>query len=144
MRALSIRQPYAWAILARQKDVENRTQNVVGAHRGRVLIHAGLRLADAEGNDEVVQLSTVPVPVLGAPRAGVAAQLGGIVGAVDIVGVHPAYTCGTTCSMWAHGTGVHIRLENPVVLPRMIPCPGRLGLFTPADDVLDQVRAVLR
>ena len=41
MPALSIRQPWAWAILHAGKDIENRSWRT--AFRGEVLIHAGLR-----------------------------------------------------------------------------------------------------
>ena len=40
MRALTIRQPYAWAIIHGGKNVENRTRNIVGDFKGLVAIHA--------------------------------------------------------------------------------------------------------
>jgi hypothetical protein len=40
MKALSIRQPYAWLIVNGHKDIENR--DWATNYRGRVLIHAGL------------------------------------------------------------------------------------------------------
>ncbi|WP_181312487.1 hypothetical protein [Nocardioides campestrisoli] len=135
MRALSIRQPYTWAVLAGGKDVENRSRNIAGSYRGPVLIHAALQLADLAGNEEVTELASVPVPTLGRPRAGVSAQLGGIVGMVDLVGVHHSDACSGSCSAWAHPTGFHLRLEHPVVFPRMVRCPGRLGLWSLAPDV---------
>ncbi|WP_206002040.1 ASCH domain-containing protein [Paraburkholderia aromaticivorans] len=42
MKALSIRQPWAWLIVKGHKDIENRTWST--RFRGRVLIHAGARL----------------------------------------------------------------------------------------------------
>lgn len=42
MRALSIRQPWAWLVLHAGKDVENRTCST--CYRGRILVHAGLQL----------------------------------------------------------------------------------------------------
>jgi ASCH domain-containing protein len=39
MPALSIRQPWAWAICAGCKDVENRSWNT--KHRGPFVVHAG-------------------------------------------------------------------------------------------------------
>ena len=42
MRVLTVRQPWAWAIVHGGKDIENRTRNVAGAYRGPVAIHAGL------------------------------------------------------------------------------------------------------
>ena len=40
MKVLSVRQPWAHAIVSGEKDVENRTRNVVGAWRGPIAIHA--------------------------------------------------------------------------------------------------------
>ena len=42
MKALSIRQPWAWAILHAGKDIENRTQN--RHYRGELVIHAPAKL----------------------------------------------------------------------------------------------------
>ena len=42
MKALSIRQPWAWAILHAGKDIENRTQN--RRYRGELVIHAPAKL----------------------------------------------------------------------------------------------------
>mgnify|MGYP001137357808 FL=1 len=47
MRAITVRQPWAWAIVFGQKDVENRSRNIAGRYRGPVAIHAGLRDDDA-------------------------------------------------------------------------------------------------
>ena len=42
MKAISIRQPWAWLIVHGYKDVENRTWAT--KHRGPILIHAGKTL----------------------------------------------------------------------------------------------------
>ncbi|MFF7293172.1 hypothetical protein ACFY9N_11640 [Microbacterium sp. NPDC008134] len=42
MRILTVRQPWAWAIIHGGKDVENRPRNIAGGYRGPVAIHAGL------------------------------------------------------------------------------------------------------
>ncbi|WP_024356700.1 hypothetical protein [Leucobacter chironomi] len=62
MRILTVRQPWAWAIIHGGKDVENRARNLAGDYRGPVAIHAGAvydrsadehpeirRMADARG-----------------------------------------------------------------------------------------------
>lgn len=41
MRILTVRQPWAWAIIHGGKDVENRPRNIAGGYRGPVAIHAG-------------------------------------------------------------------------------------------------------
>jgi len=45
MRALTVRQPWAWAIIHGGKDVENRSRSL-GPYRGPVAIHAGLMIDD--------------------------------------------------------------------------------------------------
>lgn len=40
MKALTVRQPWAWAILSAGKDIENRTWST--RYRGPIAIHAGL------------------------------------------------------------------------------------------------------
>ncbi len=48
MQALSVRQPWAWLIVAGYKDVENR--GWATKYRGRILIHAGRRAAEDAGD----------------------------------------------------------------------------------------------
>ena len=43
LRVLTVRQPYAWAIIHGGKDIENRTRNIAGSYRGPVAIHAALQ-----------------------------------------------------------------------------------------------------
>lgn len=144
MKALSIRQPWMWAILSGGKDVENRTRNVVGGHRGPVLLHVGKHLADRDAFARVSELSDDRMPVLGAPGRTDTHAESAIVGVVDVAGVHPASSCRGRCSPWSDPTGFHIRLEDPRVLRMPVPCPGKLGLFTPAQDILAIVRRQLR
>ena len=40
MRCLTVRQPWAWAIVAGLKSIENRSRRTT--HRGPLLIHAGI------------------------------------------------------------------------------------------------------
>jgi hypothetical protein len=47
------------------------------------------------------------------------------------------------CSPWAQSDAWHLVLANPRSLARPIPCRGRLGLWTPPADVLEQLREVL-
>lgn len=43
MRILTVRQPWAWAIIHGGKDVENRVRNIAGDYRGPIAIHVGLQ-----------------------------------------------------------------------------------------------------
>lgn len=51
MKALSIRQPWAWLIVNGHKDIENRTW--VTHQRGRFLVHAGQTMTRREYQDVV-------------------------------------------------------------------------------------------
>jgi hypothetical protein len=112
MKALSIRQPWAWLILHAGKDIENRNwqpRNPALRVRGTVLIHAGMAVGAI--SDElrawVKQTSGADLPRSDElPR-------GGIVGQVDVVDV----ACG-------------LMLANPKPLPFRV-CRGMLGFFTP-------------
>jgi len=58
MKALTIKQPYAWLIMAGVKRVENRPRKT--SHRGQLIIHAGsnrdaLRALLASGEYQIMQ-----------------------------------------------------------------------------------------
>lgn len=128
MPAISIRQPWSWAILNLGKNVENRTWPT--NHRGPILIHAGKAFAPDEVRADVAACKSA------ATKSGhpfpehltikeLLAQTGGIVGMVDVVDCIQ-----NSSSPWAnpnYGTW-HWVLEHPRVLP-FYPCRGRLGLF---------------
>ncbi len=58
MLALSVQQPWAWAIMAGIKPVENRTWRT--SYRGELVIHAGLSVRrDQAGRDHIATLGHV-------------------------------------------------------------------------------------
>jgi hypothetical protein len=81
MKALSIRQPWAWLIANGHKPVENRTWNT--KHRGPFLIHAGLAF-DTDGYHWVKQA----FPAIQMPEIK-DFPTGGIVGKADLVDCIP-------------------------------------------------------
>lgn len=123
MRALSIRQPWAWAILHAGKDIENRPRRT---HlRGRILIHASAGMTRDEYDDALSTISFAhpnPKSLLMPDLAGM--LRGGIVGSVEIVDCFDA----TPGSPWFFGPFGY-RLRNPRPLP-FWPCKGQLGFFT--------------
>jgi hypothetical protein len=121
LKALSVRQPYAWAIIHGGKDVENRSWH--SPFRGRVLVHAG-RHWHAVGPQELSRRMGVEVPA--------DLPLGGIVGMVEIVDCVDAHE-----SRWFEGPWGFV-LRNPRPLP-FVPCAGHLGFY----DVPAEVLAVL-
>lgn len=53
MKAISIRQPWASFIVDGPKCIENRSRNIVGSYRGRVLIHASRYKAKQSEQEEI-------------------------------------------------------------------------------------------
>lgn len=127
MRALTIRQPYGFAIF-HGKNVENRRQ--MFKHRGQLLIHTGQQVARARDFEFVNHLADQPLPVLGLPGEPTECALGSIIGVVQVVGAHHTDACGGTCSPWADKAApVHLRLTDPLVFRLPIPAYGRLGIW---------------
>jgi hypothetical protein len=123
MKALTIKQPWAWAIMAGLKTAENRSWFT--PHRGRLLIHAGARI-DAR---------SVVGDVFAAAGAVLPTELatGVILGTVDLVSIcSPRELAGDP---WAFGPWCW-RLENPQPFAEPIPWRGQLGLFDVPDSVL--------
>jgi ASCH domain len=110
-KALSVRQPWAWAIVQGLKTVENRTNRT--SYRGRLLIHAGLK-GDLRGWQFLDEMG-FPLPV--------DPPTGGIIGVVDLVDCVEGYD-----SVWAQERCWHWLLANPRPLP-FVAYKGRLGLF---------------
>lgn len=129
MKALSIRQPWAWLIANGHKDIENRSWPT--RFRGPVLVHASKGMTNDEYEDveELLwmdprirdQKITLPDRKL--------IERGGIVGLVTITGCVSA-----SSSPWFFGPQGFLLLNaNP--LP-FIPFKGALGFFDVPDGVL--------
>lgn len=160
LRILTVRQPWAWAIIHGGKDVENRVRSL-GPYRGVVAIHAGLT-DDWDGHWN---------PLIIAARPGLSAhsyrrsqwRYGAIIGLVNLNGGHTSDECyarglhhaatlyrsdraafdllpdsgaggligkAALCSPWAMGDHHHLGLSNPRPITP-IPAKGKLGLWKP-------------
>lgn len=122
MKALSIRQPWAWLIIKGHKDIENRSWPT--AFRGRVLVHAakGMTTSEYVDADFFVCGGGIKLP---RPRD---LFRGGIIGMVDVV------DCVTKSdSPWFFGKYGFV-LQNPTPLP-FLELRGQLGFFDVAEDV---------
>lgn len=167
MRILTVRQPWAWAIIHGGKDVENRVRNIAGGYRGPVAIHAGAREdTSARRHPEIIRLArdvwwTTPDDLL----TGRLDQFGHIIGVVDLVDVHSASViggcgrmdnhcpehpngCRHHCSPWAMGPTpdgwyLHLVLTNPRSLIEPIPFKGALGLRRLDDVTIARIEAQL-
>jgi len=124
MKALTVKQPWAWAIIHRGKDVENRSKPT--KHRGRLYIHAGKGWAD-EGID------AIGIDAL--PDSYDEFLAGMVIGTVDVVGCHAATDCfkfgERACSPWAIRSPeqFHWELANPRPLATPFPEVGKLGIW---------------
>lgn len=135
VKALTVKQPLAWAIVHGLKGVENRSWRFPMPLGTTIAVHAGRK---------VVPLEELPV------RVDVPDDFarGAVVGFADVVDDHHADECqarhGFLCSAWAYPDTRHWVLANPRLLDTPIPHRGYLWLFTPTDEVAVQLRAALR
>jgi hypothetical protein len=112
MRALTVRQPWAWAIIHGGKDVENRSWTNRYA-TGVIAIHAGVGL---DSFDFLPRGARRPQPE--------ELMHGAIIGVVEVSGVVRNHR-----SKWFEKGSLGWVLKNPRPLPRPIRCTGRLGLW---------------
>lgn len=133
MKALTVRQPWAWAIARGHKTIENRSWTTT--YRGPLAIHAAAKWDDFEVDAlrHVVHLArqqgAVLPPSLRAdlPYSGTSR----IVAIVDLVGICTDSSMtgpGCDCGRWAIPEQAHWRLANA----RLVDGPearGRLGLW---------------
>lgn len=121
--ALSVRQPWAWAIIHAGKDIENRTwrQPNPGLNfRGPVCIHASTGMTRDEFEGAIEDIDCVS-SVDRMPQARELVR-GAIIGVADVIDV-----VRHSDSKWWCGP-VGIVLANPRAVDP-IPCKGQLGFF---------------
>lgn len=134
VRVLTVRQPWAWAIIHGGKDVENRVRNVAGAYRGPVAIHAALGV----GTDQEFLDNTDRVARLG-PPVPFGLAYGAIIGVVDLGGTHLGSRrpdccwyddrgMQDRCSPWGESDRFHLELANPRAMEQTLAWTGGLGL----------------
>lgn len=116
MKALTVRQPWAWAIVMGYKNVENRARPT--NHRGPLLIHAAKQI-DVGGFHSLWELGIYR-------KLPDELTLGALVGQVEVV------DCVTNDeSRWAEPGAWHWILDRPKEFNTPLSCKGSLGLFTP-------------
>lgn len=130
MKALTVKQPWATAIISLGKDVENRSR--LTKYRGLLYIHAA-KTHSQEGVDFLATRGIFRVPTM--------ATLGKVIGTVDVIDCHHADDCWTGsadannvaheehCSDWAMEGLYHWVLANPKPLERPFPAVGKLGIW---------------
>lgn len=121
MKALSIRQPWAWLIVNGHKDIENRQWRT--HFRGKIYVHAskGMTRDEYESARDIAEEQGVELPPFDK------LERGGIVGTVEIVDC-----VDEDPSPWFFGEYGFL-LKNPAVLP-FRPLSGKLGFFPVAKE----------
>ena len=116
MKAITVRQPWAWAIMHAGKDVENRSRNIVGSYRGPLVIHAGLAPFEKHNAASIAHRqahgSEVPTEL----------HFGAALGVVTLTDSH-----------------TDLVLTNPRPFAEPIPYRGALGLWEFPDELLPEV-----
>lgn len=125
IRALSVHQPWAHAIMHLGKNVENRTWGT--EWRGWLVIHASkaIKSYDREARLDWKGLYGVELPEADKMT------FGAILGAVKLVDVAKW----VPASRWSEYGSVKWILEDPRPLEKPIPFRGRQGLFALPEDV---------
>lgn len=125
MKALSIRQPWAWLIIHGGKDIENRTWHT--SYRGRFLVHAAKGMTKDEYNFACGFAHELGVKI---PPASELLR-GGIIGSVELMDSNEHHE-----SHWWMGDKAFV-LERPIPLA-FTPIKGQLGFFHVPDELINQ------
>ncbi len=162
LRAITVKNPWAWAIAHGGKAIENRPRGV--SYRGPLAIHAGLGWSELGAEDAYVlnawtawlsgRDSTVQTPEHrrdpwermdtlepGDEREQQLMPRGVIIAVAELVDSHLDAPC---CRPWGmsefEGKAMHhLVLANVRPLAEPVPCRGALGLWRPPADVADLV-----
>ncbi|WP_277963852.1 ASCH domain-containing protein [Pseudomonas sp. RIT-To-2] len=124
MKALSIRQPWAWLIIHGGKDIENRSWHT--KHRGRFLVHASKGMTRAEYNQATWVAGPLGVTIPQFEEL----QRGGIIGSIELVD-----SVDHSDSPWYMGAK-GFTLRNPQTLEFM-PRKGQLNFFDVPDELVE-------
>lgn len=126
MRALTVKQPYAWFIIClgnskKRKDIENRPRDT--KVRGTIAIHAGRELTKGVVIPEAMEEELI---------------FSAIIGVVDIVDVVTEHK-----SDWFSGPFGYV-LRNPRELLEPIPFKGQLGFWNVPLEIEEQIQKQLK
>lgn len=137
LKALTLRQPWAWTVFNTTKDIENR--NWPARVRGTIAIHAaddqpaGVYERSKKYIRKVLQSrGHFGVRIPGEDKL----PMGAIIGLVDIVDC-----VADSNSVWWEGP-LGFKLVNPRRLPKPIACKGKRRFFAVPKDVEEQIRAM--
>lgn len=140
MKALSVKQPWAWLICMGYKDIENRDWFIVRKVASgavdfslklptRIYVHAGKQPDFTWDGEDLIKRNLTHTQYYYYQVWSAHCTLGAIIGEMDIV------ACVTESeSPWFVGKYGFV-LKNPVLYETPIPCRGALGFFTPNVEV---------
>jgi hypothetical protein len=130
MKALTLKQPWAWLVVHGPKHIENRRWNT--KHRGRFYIHA----SKTHERNEYFSASRVCEP-LGfelPPYVSPLYQCGGIIGSAELVWV--LYREDVEDWKFQGQYGFVLANRRPT---KFVPCPGALNFWSLREDILSQL-----
>ncbi len=143
VRALTIRQPWAWLILHGTKRVENRSWHLPPSMVGEaVYIHAGAGMTYDEwrGARDFVARAGLGGLASRMPPPGLQLVRGAIVGAMTLDGCR----CDRPSDDPWHVPGLHgWMLRDVRLLKQPVPCKGALGFWKPSADILEAAKSAL-
>lgn len=129
MRVITLRQPWAYAIVYLGKNIENRATNIAGTYRGPLAVHAG-RTVDEDAMAVFRDQDALPHPEAMDWR-------GVVMGVTTLEDQHRPHLDHRRCGFWAQPRAWHLRLGETRPLASPIPARGALGLWRP-DAVLSR------
>jgi ASCH domain len=146
VKALTVKQPWAWAIAYGSKRVENRTWMPPSSLR-ELAIHAGARSSwDRDGEaSPLVWREWKRLGHLAAhlDRKSEWIDFGAIVAIAELADCHDGTLEQGECSDWADRRLYHWVLANIRPLAEPVPARGMLGLWTVPEEAERAVRAQL-
>lgn len=141
MKALTLQRPWPVAMFYLKpeirKDVENRSWTLPKKYFGqRVAIHAGSKKVDVfEHWLDIIKPSPSDVLEL-LQKWNELSKIQGIIGTVIFSGWHYAED---SKSRWAEDGCICWQIEDPIALPKPIPCKGAQGLWDVPLDIERQI-----
>ena len=133
MKAITVRQPWAWAIINAGKDIENRNWNT--HFRGRVAIHAASAMTREEYKDGYERIKSINHR-LKIPAYEDLAR-GAIIGTVEIIDCVQ-----DSDSPWFGGKHGFV-LARPKKLSEPIPCKGALSFWNVPQKIGSRIKKAI-
>ncbi|MET9497447.1 hypothetical protein [Streptomyces sp. NPDC006552] len=127
IRGISIRQPWATAIAAGAKPIENRPQPWFW--RGWLLLHAGVQ----------TDRPALRLPLVARAIRGRDLPTGAVIGVARLTGCHQDPDGAPPCGPWSEPGQWHLELADVQELALPVPVRGRLGPWKPSKDLVAQV-----